>query len=286
MLGRGTLPAQFPGARDRSDPPEEPGIPQEPDPSPIEPMKISAIMACYNSEATIRRAIGSFLDQTHADRELVVVDGDSRDGTCAVVEGFDSPLIRLASEPDRGIYDAINKGIGRAQGQIIGILHSNDRLAHPGVLARVAETFAADDLDAAYADVTFFAPEAPDRVTRRYDSSRFAPAALAQGLMPAHTSLFLHRRVFETFGLYRADYRIAGDFEFVARIFKDGRLRARYLPEVWVHMLAGGASTAGLGAKVTLNREVRRACRENGIATSYPRLLSKYPRKILELIRH
>lgn len=249
-------------------------------------MKISAIMACYNSEATIGRAIASFLDQSHADRELVVVDGGSTDATCAVVQGLDSPLIRLRSEPDRGIYDAINKGIGRAEGQVIGILHSNDRLAHPGVLARVAETFAAGDYDAVYADVTFHPPGQPDRVIRRYDSGHFRPERLIFGAMPAHTALFLHRRVFDRFGLYRTDYRIAGDFEFVARIFKDGRLRARHVPEVWVRMEAGGASTSGLRSKIRGTQEVVRACRENGLRTSYPRILSKYPRKLMELVRH
>lgn len=249
-------------------------------------MKISAVMACYNSEATIGPSIASFLAQDHADRELVVVDGASKDATCAIVRGRSSPLIRLTSEPDRGIYDAINKGIARAEGEVIGILHSNDRFADPGVLSRVAAAFAAGDLDAAYADVTFFAQDAPDRVIRRYDSSHFRPDRLAAGAMPAHTALFLHRRVFEAHGVYRTDYRIAGDFEFVARIFKDGRLRARYFPEVWVNMQSGGASTAGFRSKVEGTREVRRACLENGIATSYPRILSKYPRKILELIRH
>ena len=249
-------------------------------------MKISAVMACYNSGATVARAVESFLLQDHAERELVVVDGASKDETCAVVEGFASPLISLASGPDRGIYDAINKGIARAEGEVIGILHSNDRYAHPHVLSRVAEAFAAEDLDAVFADVTFHPPGQPDRVIRRYDSSHFRPERIAAGAMPAHTALFLHRRVFEAHGLYRTDYRIAGDFEFVARVFRKGDIRWRHVPEVWVRMEAGGASTSGLRSKILGTQEVRRACRENGIATSYPRILSKYPRKLLELVRH
>ncbi len=248
-------------------------------------MKISVIAVCYNSEATIARSVESFLAQDYPDRELVVVDGASRDRTVEIVRSYDSPLIRVESEPDKGIYDAINKGIGRARGEVIGLLHSNDHFAGDGVLGRIARAFAEPMLDAVFADVTFFAPAQPLRVVRRYRSHRFTPAMLSYCWMPAHPTLYLRRRVFDRFGLYRTDFRIASDFEFVARIFKDNTLRYLYFDEVWTRMQTGGASTGGLHSKWILNTEVLRACRELGIPSSGLHLLAKYPFKILELFQ-
>jgi len=142
----------------------------------------------------------------------------------------------------------------------------------------------ASELDAVYADVEFFRSEKPEAIVRRYSSRHFSPQKLAWGWMPAHPTLFLRRSVFDRFGLYRFDYRIGGDFEFVARIFKDGSVRYRYLPEVWIRMRVGGVSTSGLRSTLLLNREVLRACRENGIRTNWLMLLSKYPFKMLEFL--
>lgn len=247
-------------------------------------MKISIITAVYNREATVARAIRSIQTQTYPDVEHIVIDGESSDRTRDVVQACASPLVKLISEPDEGIYDAINKGIRLAKGDVLGLVHSDDRFARDDVLDTVASCFADDSLDAVYADVAFFSSNSPDRLVRRFNSGRFRPDRIPMGWMPAHTALFLRRRVFEKFGFYKTDYRIAADFEFVARIFKDGGIRARYVPEVWVHMQTGGASTAGLSSKITLNREVLRALRENGIRSNYFKILSKYPWKLLEYV--
>lgn len=249
-------------------------------------MKISVITVCYNAEATIARTIDSFLEQDYPDREMIVIDGASKDGTCDVVRGYNSPLIRLYSEPDKGIYDALNKGIAKAEGEVIGLLHANDFFAFPRVLSRIAEAFAAPEREAVFADIVFFAPGRPEKITRRYRSDRFSADRLRFGWMPAHPTLFLRRGVFDRFGLYRTDYRIAGDFEFVARIFKDKTLNYLGYKEIWTKMESGGASTAGLRSKITLNKEVLRACRDLGIETNLLMLLSKYPYKILETVFH
>ncbi|MEC5292968.1 MULTISPECIES: glycosyltransferase family 2 protein [unclassified Aurantimonas] len=245
-------------------------------------MKITTVMVCFNSEATIAKSIDSFLAQDHADRELLVIDGASRDRTCDIVRAYGSPLIRLVSESDKGIYDALNKGIAAASGEVIGVLHSNDLFAGPGVLSQIAQAFAQPELDAVYADVVFFKADAPERTARHFRSDRFSPGTLGWGIMPAHTTLFLRRRVFDRFGQYKTDYKIAGDYEFIARVFHKTGVVSRYIPAIWVRMLAGGASTAGLRSKLLLNREVVRACRENGISTNYFKILSKYPAKLLE----
>ncbi|MBI4995398.1 MAG: glycosyltransferase [Rhodocyclales bacterium] len=248
-------------------------------------MRISIVTVCYNAVATIGDTLASVATQSHPDVEHIVIDGGSTDGTQALVERQGSRVSAFVSEPDRGIYDAMNKGIDLATGEVIGILNADDLYADHDVLARVAEVMAAESLDALYGDVSFFAAEAPQLPTRRYRSRWFSPGRIAWGWMPAHPSLFLRRSVFDQYGRYRTDFRIAGDFEFVARIFRADALRYRYLPEVLVKMRSGGVSTAGWRSTMLLNREVLRACRDNGIRTNLPMLLSKYPLKILEYIR-
>jgi GT2 family glycosyltransferase len=178
----------------------------------------------------------------------------------------------------------MNKGVALATGEVIGFLNADDMYAHSDVIARVAKIMQCSELDALYGDVAFFHPEEPQKTVRRYRSSYFRPSRIAWGWMPAHPALFLHRRVFEKVGSFRTDYRIAGDFEFVARAFHSGKLRYRYVPEVLVHMRVGGISTGGWRNTVLLNREVLRACRENDIYTNLLMILSKYPLKLMELI--
>ncbi|GAB5447983.1 glycosyltransferase family 2 protein [Gymnodinialimonas sp.] len=241
-------------------------------------------MAAYNSEATIARSVQSFLDQDHPDKELLVADGASRDRTVAIVSDMADGAVSVVSEPDAGIYDAINKGIGRATGNIVGLLHSNDVFSNRSILSRIASAFDGSDLDAVYADVEFFPANDFGKSIRRYRSGKFSPGVLGHGVMPAHPTLFLRRNVFERFGMYDTSYKIAGDFEFVARIFKDNDLKYQYFDEVWTRMQAGGASTAGIRAKIALNTETLRACRDLGIDSSFSKLMVKYLRKLPEFL--
>lgn len=247
-------------------------------------MKISVVMATYNSEASIAAAITSFLEQDHPDKELLVIDGASKDRTNDIVLGFDNPLIRAVSEPDDGIYDAINKGILMARGDVVGLLHSNDYFDNPGVLSEVQATFDETGTDTVFADVEFFNPAAPGRTVRHYRSGRFYSGLIQYGIMPAHPTMFIRRAVFDRFGLYRTDMRIAGDFEFVARIYKDNETSYTYVPKTWTRMAMGGASTAGLRSNLQLNREILQACRIHGIRSNWLKLLMKYPRKLLEFL--
>lgn len=241
-------------------------------------------MATLNSEKTVGRAIESFLSQSHSNKELVVADGLSSDKTSAAVEAFNSEIVSMISQLDCGIYDGLNKGIQRATGDVIGLLHSNDFFVHEGVLTTIASAFEDPELDAVYADVVMFPPDHPDRVVRRYNSGRFELSKLKFGLMPAHPTLYLRRRVFDRYGFYEPTYRISGDFEFVGRIFKDGALKSVYFNEVWMRMQTGGASTGGLRSKYLLNAEIIRACRSLGIRTNWGYLLAKYPMKLGEIL--
>lgn len=249
------------------------------------PVTISVITVCYNSAATIAAALQSVADQSWPHIEHIVIDGGSSDGTLGIVRGFPH-LAQVVSEPDKGIYDAMNKGLARASGDVICFLNADDYYASPQVLAEAIKEMQIHHLDALLGDVAFFHAANPRRIVRRYRSDRFRPERLAWGWMPAHPALFLHREVVKRVGKFKADYKIAGDFEFIVRAFHDTNLQYRHVPKVFVNMQTGGASTAGLKAKIRLNREVLRACRENGIRTNMLKILSKYPAKLLELIHH
>lgn len=245
-------------------------------------IKISVVTVAFNAANTIEDTIRSVARQIYSDVEHILVDGASTDGTLDVIERHHDKLTKVISEPDRGIYDAMNKGIRVATGDVIGFLNADDVYAQKNVLAMVAEVMKREHLDALFGDVEFFRPENPAGTLRRYSSARFRPDRIAWGWMPAHPALFVRREVFQRVGAFRTDYRIAGDFEFVARAFGKNTLRYRHLPEVLVRMRTGGISTAGWRNTLLLNREVLRACRENGIQTNLLKILSKYPAKLLE----
>lgn len=247
-------------------------------------MKVSIITACFNSVRTIAGALESVANQSYPQIEHIVVDGGSGDGTLDVVRAHGARIAKVLHGPDRGIYDALNKGVAATSGDVIGFLHSDDVYAGPGVIEEVARRMAAESLDALYGDVAFVRGDDFDRVVRVYSSRRFRPSRLAWGWMPAHPALFLSRKLFQQYGLFKIDYAIAGDFEFVARIFAKPTFRYAYLPRVLVKMRTGGVSTRGFRSTLTLNREVLRACRENGIPSNYLKILSKYPAKALEFL--
>lgn len=202
----------------------------------------------------------------------------------AIIEHFRPQLAHVLSEPDKGIYDAMNKGLERASGDIICFLNADDHYATNTVLSKVAMLMHEQQLDALMGDVGFFHEVDPCRMVRRYRSNHFTPDRLAWGWMPAHPALFLSRAVVQRVGRFKTDYRIAGDYEFIVRAFYGHNLACRHLPEVLVNMQIGGVSTNGFGAKLRLNREVLRACRENGVQTNIVKILSKYPAKLLEFL--
>ncbi len=248
-------------------------------------MKFSIITVCYNRADTLADTLHSVASQTWQELEHIIIDGASTDGTQDIAKQLGSEKIRLVSESDRGIYDAMNKGLRLATGDIITFLNADDTYLHCDVIANVAQHMQEKRLDALFGDVAFFRPEQPAELIRRYNSGRFTPKRIAWGWMPAHPAMFLRREVYEKTGPFRTDYRIAGDFEFIARAFWPDKLRYWHLPEVLVKMRMGGISTGGFRNTLLLNREVLRACRENNIPTNIFKILSKYPAKLLEYLR-
>lgn len=247
--------------------------------------KISIITVCFNSAKTIADTLRSVHEQSYKNIEHIIVDGGSTDQTLAVVAIEGAHVTKLVSEKDKGIYDAMNKGIALATGDVVAFLNADDFYKDANVLTQVALVMQAEQLDALYGDVEFFRAGQQNIVVRRYNSGRFNADRLGWGWMPAHPALFVHRDLFERYGTFRTDYQIAGDFEFVARVFKQPELRHRHLSESLVRMQMGGASTSGLRATFQLNREMMRACRANAIPTNWFKLLLRYPLKGLEFFR-
>lgn len=247
---------------------------------------ISIITAVRNGARDMPATLASVEKQDHSDIEHIVVDGASTDGTVEVVRREGRRVARLVSEPDAGVYDAFNKGLQLASGDVIGYLNAGDTYTAPDVVRRIAVQFALADVEATFGDVVIVDPANPDNVLRHYRSSSFTPARLASGFMPAHPTLFIRRDTYERCGRYDPSYRIAGDFELCIRLFVEQKVRYTYVPDVLVRMPLGGLSNSGWRSKWTITQEMRRACREHGLRTSYPRLFARFPMKLLEVLRH
>jgi glycosyltransferase involved in cell wall biosynthesis len=240
-------------------------------------MTISIITAVFNRAATIGHALDSVRAQTFADTEHLIIDAQSTDGTLDAIRHRRIPAVRLISEPDGGIYDALNKGMSLARGEIIGLVHSDDFLAHTQVLERVAQAFSDPLVDAVYGDLDYVAADDPGHIIRHWRAGSFTPQKLRLGWMPPHPTLFVRRRVFETFGAYDTRYRIAADYDAVLRWFGGG-IRSVYIPEVLVKMRAGGESNRSLERILLKSREDLAALRKNkigGMGTLVLKNLSK-----------
>lgn len=249
-------------------------------------MKISIITAVFNRKESILNSILSLQSQNYNNIEHIIVDGGSSDGTIDIVKSNYFNNIKFISEPDKGLYDAINKGILLSTGDVIGVLHSDDVYANSNVLSDIMVEFENSNIDAVYGDVAFFKSFNNLKFFRRYNSGRFNFNNISWGWMPAHSSLFFRKSVFDRYGYYKTDYLIAGDFDFIARVFKDNIIFSKYIPRVLLYMRSGGISSNGIRSFFILNKEVHRALVENNIKSNYFMILSKYPLKFLEFIIH
>ena len=220
---------------------------------------ISVITVCFNSEAHIAHALQSVDVQTWQDLEHLVVDGASTDNTLRIVEAHRREWRHVISEPDRGIYDAMNKGIGLAQGEVIGFINSDDFYAAPDALAKVAKVFADPTLDACYGDLCYVKQDRPDQVVRYWRSSAFRPGLFRTGWCPPHPTFFVRRCVYERLGGFDLGYRMANDIELMARFMEVHGINTSYLPELLVKMRLGGASNHNWTAILLQNREIWRA---------------------------
>lgn len=245
-------------------------------------MKVSIITATYNSAATIADTLRSVESQTYKDIEHIIVDGQSKDNTLAIVDEFPH-VAKVISEKDNGIYDAINKGILIASGEIVGILNSDDFLADSDIIYKIVNQFDGK-VQAFIGDVIFVNPNDLSKTVRYYSSAWWKPYLFRWGFMPAHPSFYIRRKYYESFGGYKLGYKIAADYELLIRMLLVKKVQYKYLPLKVVIMRTGGVSTKNLESRYILNKEIVRACRENGIYTNMFLLSFKYFIKIFEFI--
>ncbi|MEP6482548.1 MAG: glycosyltransferase family 2 protein [Rhodoglobus sp.] len=231
-------------------------------------MKIFVITASHNSARTIGDTLRSVNAQTHPDIEHIVVDGASTDATLAIVGAEGCRVTKLVSEPDLGIYDAMNKGLRLCTGDVVGLINSDDFYASERVLATVAAAFDDERVDAVYGDLCYVQKNAPSRIVRYWRSSAFEPGSFARGWAPPHPTLYIRRPLYERFGGFDLSYSLAADVELMARFFEVHRMRARYIPEVLVTMRMGGATNKSLANVLKQNQEIWRALQAHRLASS------------------
>ena len=243
-------------------------------------MKISIITVVWNNKNSIKNAIDSVLNQTYKNIEYIIIDGVSTDGTIEIVRSYGDKVSKFLSEPDSGLYDAMNKGIFLATGDVVGILNSDDFYIDDQVIQRVVKEFEVKDVDSVYADLEFVKPVNLDKTVRYYDSSKFNPSKFAYGWMPAHPTFFVKKDIYKKYGVFRADLKIAADFDILARFLFTHKISYSYMQEVLVKMRLGGVSTSFNNIWI-INIEQLQVCRDNHINTNIFKILLKYPIKIL-----
>lgn len=245
---------------------------------------ITVITVVLNNRNYIEECIKSVLNQTYQNIEYIVIDGGSTDGSLGIIRKYEDKIARVISEPDCGIYGAMNKGIKLASGNIIGILNSDDFYFDNDVISTVAKEFVSKNIDSVFADLIYVKGDNIEKVVRYYSSANCTPQKFAYGWMPAHPTFFVKRECYEKYGLFKIDYKIAADYEILVRFLARYKISYNYIPKIFVKMRTGGLSTKNLKSNWILNKEIIRACAENGIKTNILKVLSKYPTKIFQLI--
>jgi glycosyltransferase involved in cell wall biosynthesis len=243
-------------------------------------LKISIITVCYNSATTLEDAIKSVLAQHYLDIEHIVIDGGSTDGTASILKKYSGRIAKVVSEPDDGIYDAMNKGISLATGDAIGVLNSDDFYASNDVIENLVKAFT-KETDMVIGDVAFVDRVNVQKWLRYVSGSGFSPWLLRFGWMPPHPATFMRKNVYETFGHYKTDFAIAADYEFFVRTLMSGSLRTVHTSKVLVTMRDGGASTGGFKSTIVISREILRALRENRIYSNPLFVWSRLPLKFI-----
>src|ERR1700722_3558842 len=246
-------------------------------------MKVTVITAVLNGQSSIGATLASVSSQDYAEIEHIAIDGESTDGTLDIVQAERTPNVRAYSAKDNGVYQAFNRGLQVATGDVIVFLNSGDVYTATSTVSARIGVLAASGVDAVFGDVAVVDAGRSGRMVRRYSSRKFQPSRMSYGFMPAHPTLFMRRAVYDMVGSYDDGYRIAGDFEFCLRAFITHRISYRYVPDLVVSMPTGGLSNRGWRSKWDITLEMRRACRKNGLATSLPRLCLRLPLKLMEL---
>jgi glycosyltransferase involved in cell wall biosynthesis len=247
-------------------------------------MKISIITVSYNSSGTIGDTIESVLSQSYPDFEYIIVDGNSTDNTLDIIRSYGQERIKWISEPDKGIYDAMNKGLQMATGDVIGILNSDDFYIHSQVLAKVAKTFEQEQVDSVYSDLAYVDEKDTDKMIRYWKSGKYKEGSFLTGWMPPHPTFFVRRTVYEQYNPFDLRLKSAADYELMLRFIHKFKISGAYIPEILVKMRVGGKSNASLKNRLRANREDRLAWEYNKLTPRLYTLLLKPMRKLQQFV--
>lgn len=228
-------------------------------------MKISIITVSYNSDKTIKETIQSVASQTHKDIEYIVIDGESTDGTLEIVKSFGGVVSRLVSEPDAGIYDAMNKGLSLATGEVVGFLNSDDFFQDSQVVAMISEAMSDPVIDACYGDLVYVDRKDIGRVIRYWKSRDYVGGLCSTGWMPAHPTFYARRILYKTHGGFDLNFKLQADFEMALRLLDIEKIKTIYMPKIMVHMRIGGATNLSLKNIIIGNIEASNACLKHGL---------------------
>jgi glycosyltransferase involved in cell wall biosynthesis len=248
-------------------------------------MKVSIITITYNSAETLEDTIRSVLSQDYPFIEYIIVDGASKDETMHIVNRYADKIALVISEPDKGIYDAMNKGVSCATGDVVGILNSDDFYADSSVIADIVTSLKQSNSDACYADLVYVDKENTGRVVRSWKSGEYTPGFFLRGWMPPHPTFFLKRAVYEKYGLYSLELRSSADYELMLRMVHKHGISLSYLPRVITKMRTGGQSNVTIKNRWRANKEDRLAWKMNGLQPGLFTLVRKPLSKLLQYLK-
>jgi glycosyltransferase involved in cell wall biosynthesis len=247
-------------------------------------VKVSIITSCFNSEKTIEDTIQSVLSQTYSNIEYIIIDGKSTDKTLEIINSHRDKITKVVSEEDNGIYDALNKGINLATGDIIGFLHSDDIFAHSNVIENVVKLFKETNTDAVYADLFYVNRKNTNKIIRNWKSGNYKSGMFLNGWMPPHPTVYIKKEVYENLGFFNLDFKTAADYELMLRFFHKHKINLTYLKEVTVKMRVGGESNVTLKNRINANKEDRKAWKINNLKPRFYTLWLKPLRKIFQYL--
>lgn len=248
-------------------------------------MKISIITITYNSESTIKDTIESVINQTYKNIEYVIIDGNSADNTISIIKSYGNKISTLLSEKDNGLYDALNKGISLATGDVIGILHSDDFYTNNNVIEHIISAFNNSEADAVYADLYYIDKINTNQIHRKWKSGHYKNGMFLNGWMPPHPTFFVKRTIYEKFGSFNLTLTSAADYELMLRLMHKHKIKVAYLPEFIIKMRVGGKSNLTLKNRITANKEDRLAWKLNNVKPYFYTLYLKPLRKIIQLFK-
>ena len=246
---------------------------------------ITVITVVFNGAETLRDTIESVMMQSYGNIEHIIVDGGSSDATVDILRQYDHVIDYWLSEKDGGIYDAMNKGISLCSGEYVGMLNSDDMFSDENALQDVADRFGTAKVDAVFSCLNIVDKNSLKKILRKYRVAKLSSALLRIGVMPPHPTFYCKRSCYEEGGMYKTDYKIAADFEMLARLLIKEKIAWSFINKVTVTMRSGGLSNSGFMAAIQLNLEIIRACKENGLYTHWLFLALKLPIRLFELIR-